>query len=1030
MSKQMDSLKSSQISNEDDDNEDQPSFDPKKLFQMSEFEGQISYQTFLNAQIIIRVIGTVKKMLHSTIKQKYEQADLPNLPSKMQIIGKNKKRQEAFQQLFAKIIQMGEFNEETKKKTRRILYNFLFIMGQKDLKPIKNQQKPSERKQSTDSLDNTQFHSIPRNKNNSLNQLSAESSQNQNINSNNYNNNEKSSWESPPSIQRFQHEDSDTKKNPDYKKSQTQKFQQENLPDQQENKKELKKLINEQKSGPIQKSQTSIPQSPPLAKIQKQQTQAQGQPQSQPQGQPQGKQKEIADFQQEGEEDSEKENFSGEQEEEEEEQQIVKKIEGDHAAIQPYKKGKETKSTNEKGGSRFNMFKNFNTGILKSGDKASKNQPPVDFNKEVLIKGYIYVNFKGAKIKKDEIIFDKNDFKPFYGRVTNSELILISEKNYQKEQFDYMIPIKRAQFELICKDKYMPFINLFHEFDKQKIMITTWNPQIQEFTKIQSDTVFQQLQPWIHALSVNKRENEQIQFMQPTCKVQFDIQELNYGLNSFSSQQQNQQDQTNYFVCLSHQNMHLFTYKTQINQQGYLKWNQKIQFPILNNFSSIKVELIKCLISGWVKEKNSFEVVAVTEILVADILQRIHELDKFLLEVELFPISKEKSKEKKLASPKKLKLKIENLSNKMAYCSGNQTEQFEEMPIQKNVYERFWLKSSVNRLKRIKVHTKVRISSLNDILNFKYKKFSYIFYAVILIFSVFFRMDYFLSYIILALILAIIYNSKYYQQNVNDFVNFLFFSEQELHPDFVQPKVKAIKDIEEQKFLSTDQISVIKSQNLLNKYRQLKDGLAVLQYNIFLLASFLEKLKNLVIWEHPAKTKLALIVLLIALVLVSILPFREIIIILILLRARKGKKAFKEIREHNRFVLKQVLTHILSQEVPDFKMNITFPNEKFPFLQSFQQLQKSVSDNFQIMLGIDVPENQLLTCNTVNKLIDHYSTYQNKLYVSKQFRSLFKGEVNQLFKKQSKVQKILSLIVNFLYNIPSDFYRVLNPQNY
>lgn len=59
-------------------------------------------------------------------------------------------------------------------------------------------------------------------------------------------------------------------------------------------------------------------------------------------------------------------------------------------------------------------------------------------------------------------------------------------------------------------------------------------------------------------------------------------------------------------------------------------------------------------------------------------------------------------------------------------------------------------------------------------------------------------------------------------------MNFLFFSEQELHPDYVPPKVKAIKDIEEQKFLSTDQISVIKSQNLLNKYRQLKDGLAVL----------------------------------------------------------------------------------------------------------------------------------------------------------------------------------------------------------
>lgn len=48
-------------------------------------------------------------------------------------------------------------------------------------------------------------------------------------------------------------------------------------------------------------------------------------------------------------------------------------------------------------------------------------------------------------------------------------------------------------------------------------------------------------------------------------------------------------------------------------------------------------------------------------------------------------------------------------------------------------YERWWLKTSVNRFKRIKVHTTNKLDNFNDILNFKYKNISYIVYTVNLI---------------------------------------------------------------------------------------------------------------------------------------------------------------------------------------------------------------------------------------------------------------------------------------------------------
>lgn len=73
------------------------------------------------------------------------------------------------------------------------------------------------------------------------------------------------------------------------------------------------------------------------------------------------------------------------------------------------------------------------------------------------------------------------------------------------------------------------------------------------------------------------------------------------------------------------------------------------------------------------------------------------------------------------------------------------------------------------------------------------------------------------------------------------------------------------------------------------KYKKIKNYLAYGQYKIFLMTSFFEKLKNLLIWEHPAKTKIAMLVLFVFFIVYNIIPFREIFVASVLLRARKGK---------------------------------------------------------------------------------------------------------------------------------------------
>lgn len=60
-----------------------------------------------------------------------------------------------------------------------------------------------------------------------------------------------------------------------------------------------------------------------------------------------------------------------------------------------------------------------------------------------------------------------------------------------------------------------------------------------------------------------------------------------------------------YFIRLSHETIQISTSKImQKKQQKNLNWSQKIYLPIFNNYGTIKFELVKCTLSGWIKENE------------------------------------------------------------------------------------------------------------------------------------------------------------------------------------------------------------------------------------------------------------------------------------------------------------------------------------------------------------------------------------------------------------------------------------------
>lgn len=212
------------------------------------------------------------------------------------------------------------------------------------------------------------------------------------------------------------------------------------------------------------------------------------------------------------------------------------------------------------------------------------------------------------------------------------------------------------------------------------------------------------------------------------------------------------------------------------------------------------------------------------------------------------------------------------------------------------------------------------------IFNFTYPRFSYVCWAFMHLFIYNFDMALFPSYLILMLIWLVSAWSEPWQQNVTPFLKKVFFSQRHLHPlmqstntiltSDIVTYVKSINSLthtqeSEQNIAATKASYNIKDKGLLTKYRDAKKSSAYSLQWMDVIIDWFEKIRNLVQWSDPSMTRVFLILLLIAFLVVTFLPMRFFFNCALFYKFWKGRNWQKKRIRNNREVCKIELANFL-----------------------------------------------------------------------------------------------------------------------
>ena len=89
------------------------------------------------------------------------------------------------------------------------------------------------------------------------------------------------------------------------------------------------------------------------------------------------------------------------------------------------------------------------------------------------------------------------------------------------------------------------------------------------------------------------------------------------------------------------------------------------------------------------------------------------------------------------------------------------------------MYNRPTFKMQINRVKRIIQHTKQKIRTFDEVLNFKFPRISLLFYALLILGLIFLNISDLVSLIILALIVVILVNDERLRTQRTKMLSFL-----------------------------------------------------------------------------------------------------------------------------------------------------------------------------------------------------------------------------------------------------------------
>ncbi|EAR85425.2 transmembrane protein, putative (macronuclear) [Tetrahymena thermophila SB210] len=638
---------------------------------------------------------------------------------------------------------------------------------------------------------------------------------------------------------------------------------------------------------------------------------------------------------------------------------------------------------------------------------------------EIRKEGYFYLNIVGIK-----------QLKKYFLKIC-SQNILIYSLNSQN-QFEYCIPCNSLQV-MRGLDKDQDTIFIGHRYDKYQIAIKHVDEQKEKKAQSQiNEEIIRTYQEIKHCVENCNKGTKQ----KPTGKIIMELKEASLPKNSKT-------ENSTFHIVIKHMDVKVLFYKKQAQENVVINWGQKVMLPIFDNYSEIEIELYRTYTSGMLMATSKEELIGTQVIRIADILYNIYQYNSFFLETQLNSSQKQgqtnNANNQAVAEDLKIKVvfKISDFTQKMSYFARNYEEKYENQILSKDKYtqkERLEFKVTRNRIKVMRSNLIFKLNNFSEILNFKYPRVSWIFYIFMILFALQFNMNYLFIYLMLFLILTTLYcHSEFRSQVYEKFqksIEYLIHQNEDYFPQ----KIQTFKEFELQKMTDINQITIIQMEGIFSKVKKYKKYLGYLTYLMFHLISFVEKLKNLICWYHYQKTYIFLIYASLSIFLYLVIPFNLVFAALTIKRLLKGMKFYKIVKKHNQRLIRLFVQEIVKKFFPEFSDNIKHPDKEWPQnCYTFLSLNKKMVEQVTQLFKFKVKDDLLIQYKSMNDLCNYLTSTHEIIYLPKSvlvkdFQNIQDKE--KFIKKKPLIIKVFSHIYYFIYNIPSDYYRVIYPQQY
>jgi hypothetical protein len=326
------------------------------------------------------------------------------------------------------------------------------------------------------------------------------------------------------------------------------------------------------------------------------------------------------------------------------------------------------------------------------------------------------------------------------------------------------------------------------------------------------------------------------------------------------------------------------------------------------------------------------------------------------------------------------------------------------------------LKIAFKRLKRVRILYIKLVKSIYQTFFWIYPEFSKLAMGLYCIIVLFLPGNLFLPlFFLCVLVFCALMNPK--NSTILKKLNKMFFCKSK----HVQP-VPRIITIKQAAHLRKSRIEILKEKNqdgVINRWKKFKEDAVELQNYMMLLACYGEKIRHLFLWEDPEKSYFFCIGLILLIIFLICVPFRLVLLIVGLHRFYKGYKFTKKRIYNNRKVCIDVLNSLFQQYLPDLFIKADSNNLWSNQFKDNIGAQKKIIEGISSKLSLEVDPQVFEKYNSPVEVTNYISSAQLILKHKDN-----KGEHVYDFNSE----KSTNLLLGFLINIPSEYYRLEHPR--